>query len=60
MLNYLYKPGLDFILCGETNVNFLTDNCHKMEIISLFQSYNLFNVTNFPSKIENEIWLGNW
>jgi len=41
MLKYLYKPGLDFILCGDTNFNFLTDSCHKMEIISLFQCYYL-------------------
>jgi len=59
MSKYLYKPGLDFILCGDTNFNFLTDSCHKKEIISLFQCYNLFNVTNFPSRTENEIWISN-
>jgi hypothetical protein len=54
MLKYLYKPGLVLILCGDINANFLTDSCHKMEIISLFQCYNLFNVNDFSTRIENE------
>jgi len=59
MLKYLNKPGLDFILCGDINVKFLKDIHHKMEITSLFQSYDLFNAINSPSRTENEIWLSN-
>jgi hypothetical protein len=39
------------MLCGDINVNFLVDSNYKMELITLLQSYNMTNVIEFPTRI---------
>jgi exonuclease III len=52
-LNYLHKPKSEFIICGDFNINFLTDSTRKMQITLLLQSFNLFHTVDFPTRVTN-------
>ena len=54
LLTSLYDARCELILCGDMNVNYLKDSNHKMELSTLLQSYNMFNVIDFPTRICNE------
>jgi exonuclease III len=47
----VYKPKLELIVCGDFNVNFLENSNSSRQIISLFQTYNLVRVVDFPTRI---------
>ena len=49
------KPRSEFISCGDINVNFLMDSNQKMKASSLLQCYNMFSVTDFPTRICEEL-----
>jgi len=51
LLFHMCKPRSEFIFCGDRNVIFLMDSNQKMKASSLLQSYNTFNVTDFPTRI---------
>jgi hypothetical protein len=51
MLIHLHKPRTELVLCGDTNVNFLINNNHKMELTLLLQIYNMFYIIDFPARI---------
>jgi exonuclease III len=51
MLMYLCKPRTELMLCGDINVNFLVDSNYKMELTTLLQSYNMTDVIEFPTRI---------
>jgi exonuclease III len=51
MLMYLCKPRTQLMLCGDINENFLVDTNYKMALTILLQSYNMTNVTEFPTRI---------
>jgi hypothetical protein len=38
-------------MCGDFNVNFMSDNTKKYQIISLLATYNLDYIVNFPTRI---------
>jgi hypothetical protein len=50
ILKYLYKPKFEFIICGDFNVNLLIDSSPVQQLILLMQSYNLFHITDFPTR----------
>jgi exonuclease III len=50
-LMYLSKTKTELILCGDINVNFLVDNNYKMELTILLQTYNMTNVIEFLTRI---------
>jgi hypothetical protein len=54
ILKYLFKPKSEIILCGDFNVNFLVNSSTAHQIISLLQSYNLFHVVDFPTRINKD------
>lgn len=54
LLFHMCKPRSEFIFCGDRNVNFLMDSNQKMKASSLLQSYNMFNVIDFPTRICDE------
>jgi len=54
LLFHMRKPRSEFIFCGDINVNFFTDSNQKMKASSLLQSYNMFNVIDFPTRICDE------
>jgi exonuclease III len=50
-LKSLYKSKLEFILCGDFNVNFLEDGVCKLQLALLMQSYNIFHTVEFPTRV---------
>jgi len=54
LLFHMCKPSSEFIFCGDINVNFLMDSNQNMKASSLLQSYNMFNVIDFPTRICDE------
>ena len=53
ILNYLYKSNTRLILCGDFNVNYLTDNNMKNYLDTLLATYNLTGTVNFPRTQSN-------
>jgi hypothetical protein len=51
-LNHIYDNSID-ILCGDFNINYLTDNHNKQLLDSLLTSYNLYSTVDFPTRICN-------
>ena len=43
-LNQIYNNTLDIILCGDFNINYLSDNQNKQALNSLLTSYTLYSV----------------
>ena len=54
VLNLLFLNSMDFIVCVDFNVNFMTVNSQKQQIISLFKTYNLDYIVNFPTRINRQ------
>jgi hypothetical protein len=50
ILEYLYKPKIEFIICGDFNVTFLIDASPVQQLILLMQSYKLFHIVDFPTR----------
>jgi len=51
ILKYVYKPKVEFIICGDFNVNFLIDSGSAQQLTLLLQSYNLFHIIDFPTRM---------
>ena len=51
ILNLLFLNPVNLVICGDCNVNFMTDNTKKYQIISLLKTYNLDYIVNFPTRI---------
>ena len=52
-LNQIYNNTVDIILCGDFNINYLSDNQNKQALNSLLTSYSLHSVIDFPTRIHN-------
>jgi len=52
-LNQIYSNTVDIILCGDFNVNYLSDNQNKQARNPLLTSYSLYSVIDFPMRIHN-------
>jgi hypothetical protein len=53
VLKSLYTLKTEFIICGDFNIDYLTDNYKKNQLNSLLNSYNLFSTVNFPTRVTN-------
>jgi CRISPR/Cas system CSM-associated protein Csm4 (group 5 of RAMP superfamily) len=51
ILNILFQNQVNLVICGDFNVNFMTNNTKKYKITSLLGSYNLDYIVNFPTHI---------
>jgi exonuclease III len=51
--NYLYKPKAEFVICGDININYLTESYHVECLKSVLTCFNLMSVVNFPTRIQN-------
>jgi exonuclease III len=49
IINKTYNPNFYIIICGDFNVNYLTDN--EKQLNSMLQSYHLISVVDFPTRI---------
>jgi endonuclease/exonuclease/phosphatase family metal-dependent hydrolase len=54
-LKSLFKLKTEIIICGDFNIDYLTDNYKNVNLIFLLNSYNLFSTRNvdFPTRISN-------
>jgi len=51
ILQLLHTPALHIIICGDINMNYLTENDQKRQVDNLLLMYNLTAIVNFPTRI---------
>jgi exonuclease III len=51
ILQKLYKNKHNIIICGDVNVNYLSDNRDKSQLNAVLHSYNLSSIVKFPTRI---------
>jgi len=54
ILQSLYTPKLNLVICCDINMNSLNDNDKKNQLDALLNSYNLFSTTDFPTRIYSD------
>jgi len=50
----LFSSTLDIIICGDININYLTDNARKRELEALLKTYNLTSIVNFTTRTQQK------
>jgi hypothetical protein len=53
ILQSLYSPILHFIICGDINIDYLYGSQRKHQLDSLLLSYNLNNIIDFLTIVQN-------
>lgn len=53
-LEYLQKWKRECIICGDINVDYLTESNRKDQLNSLLASFNLIYTVNFPTRIQGD------
>jgi hypothetical protein len=51
---YLYKPNVEFLICGDINTNYLMESNRKRQLSSLLTTYNLPSTVTFSTQIQNK------
>jgi hypothetical protein len=46
----IYRANSNLILCGDINIDYLTENDRKRQLDSLLQTYNLTAIVTFPTR----------
>jgi hypothetical protein len=54
ILQSLYNPKVDLILCGDININYLIDNDRVRQVNAVLNSYNLVSIVTFPTRIRKD------
>ena len=49
VLRKLYTSTLEYIICGDININYLVDSDKKSQLEALLEMYNLISVVKFPT-----------
>ena len=50
IINTLYKADLKLIVCGDINIDCLTDNDKKRQLDAVLLTYNLSPIVHFPTR----------
>jgi hypothetical protein len=45
---------MEFLVCGETNMDYLLESNQKKHLSSLLTTYNLSHTVNFATRMQNE------
>jgi endonuclease/exonuclease/phosphatase family metal-dependent hydrolase len=53
MLMSLYQPKTEFIICGDINIDYLSDSSKKRQLSQLLDSYNISHLVNFPTRFRH-------
>ena len=53
ILNYLLKPTVTFLICGDPNINLLSNSNEATKLLTLMKTYNLTQIVDFPTRITN-------
>jgi len=48
----IYRANLNLILCGDINIDCLTENDKKRQLDSVLQTYNLTAIVTFPTRCQ--------
>jgi meiotically up-regulated gene 157 (Mug157) protein len=48
----IYSNNTEIIICGDINVDYLTDSTHKQLLYLLLASYGLCSTVQFPTRIQ--------
>jgi hypothetical protein len=48
----LCTSAIEYIICGDINIDYLVDSDRKIQLEALFKTYNLTSVVNFPTRIQ--------
>jgi hypothetical protein len=54
LLRPLHKTELKLIICGDINIDYLTDNERKKQLDAVLLSYNLAATVHFPTRAQNQ------
>jgi exonuclease III len=54
VLNKLHSTSINLILCGDMNINYLGNSNNKTQLDSLLALYSLYNIIDFPTRIDNK------
>jgi hypothetical protein len=54
IIKSLYKVELNLIICGDRNIDCLTDNERKKQVDAVLLSYNLTATVHFLTRVQNE------
>ena len=49
----LYKPKTEFVICGDINVDYLSDSDRKLQLSQLLGTYNMIHTVNFPTRFQS-------
>jgi hypothetical protein len=49
--NKLYRNSKNIIICGDVNINYLTNNNYKQQLDSLLASYGLCSTVTFSTRV---------
>jgi hypothetical protein len=52
-LNTICGSGVEFIICGDININHLQDTLKKKQLTLILFSFNLFSIIDFPTRSQN-------
>jgi hypothetical protein len=53
ILNLYFRNNIKIILCGNINVNYLSNNNKKSKMVLLLASFNAVSTVNFPTRLQN-------
>ena len=51
ILNLLYKPKTELVICGDFNINYMEQSKNKKSLENLSAMYNLTSTVYFPTRI---------
>jgi len=54
VLRNLYTATLEYILCGDINIDCISDSDRKSRLDALLITYNLTSTVNFPTPIQKK------
>ena len=49
----LYRPKTEFVICGDVNIDYLSDSYSKQQLSQLLGSFNMLHTMNFPTRFQN-------
>jgi hypothetical protein len=52
LLRKIYIPTVEYIICGDINKDYLTNNEKKSQWEAMLVTYNLTSTVNFPSRCQ--------
>ena len=43
---------IEFVICGDTNIDYLSDNHMRQQLTQLLGTYNMLHTVNFPTRFQ--------